>query len=147
MLALAATKLNDDKFKNKYMELGIAITHTCHEAYMRTISKLAPTLFGFDDDPLIEARYDLDPSIVPVLTYHLSSPAAEVYFIMWRLTHNPIYREWGWELMTTIDLYCRTQHGYLGKLNVEDGLKFDNQQHSVFLSETLKVTKGVIFYL
>lgn len=141
MLALAAAVLKDDRFKDRYLELGAAITHTCHEAYVRTISKLAPVLYGFADDPLLEARYDMENTGNELFTYHLSSPAAEAYFVMWRLTHNPIYREWGYELAVSIDTHCKVKDGYVGKLNVEEGLIGDNLQHSVFLSETLKVIK------
>lgn len=143
MLALAAAVLKDDKFKDRYLELGAAITHTCHEAYIRTISKLAPVLFGFADDPLLEARYDIENSGNQLFAYHLSSPAAEAYFVMWRLTHNPIYREWGYELAVSIHTHCNSKEGanpgYVGKVNVEEGINGDNLQHSVFLSETLKV--------
>ena len=30
--------------------------------------------------------------------YLLRPETVESYFYLWRLTHDPIYREWGWEL-------------------------------------------------
>lgn len=72
--------------------------------------------------------------------YILRPETFESYFIMWRLTHDQKYRDWGWEAVQALEKYCRTPNGYSGVRNVyqKDPQKDDVQQ-SFFLAETLKV--------
>lgn len=73
--------------------------------------------------------------------YILRPETFESYFIMWRLTHDQKYRDWGWEAVQSLEKYCRTPSGYSGVRNVyqKDPQKDDVQQ-SFFLAETLKVS-------
>lgn len=73
--------------------------------------------------------------------YILRPETFESYFIMWRLTHDQKYRDWGWDAVQALEKYCRTPTGYCGLKNVylEEPQKDDVQQ-SFFLAETLKVT-------
>jgi mannosyl-oligosaccharide alpha-1,2-mannosidase len=50
-------------------------------------------------DPPIDARNILRPETV------------ESLFIGWRLTHDPIYREWGWQIFEAFDKHCRIPSG------------------------------------
>ncbi|XP_023223063.1 mannosyl-oligosaccharide alpha-1,2-mannosidase IA-like [Centruroides sculpturatus] len=63
----------------------------------------------------------------------------ESYFYLWRFTHDPKYREWGWEAAQAIEKHCRVENGFTGLKNVYvlDSPKDDVQQ-SFFLAETLK---------
>ena len=65
----------------------------------------------------------------------------ESYFILWRLTHDPIYREWGWEVVEALEKHCRVEGGgYSGLKDVNDDKPIkDDSQPSFFLAETLKV--------
>lgn len=38
----------------------------------------------------------------------------ESYFVLWRLTHDQKYREWGWEAFQAIEKHCRHTVGYAG---------------------------------
>lgn len=64
----------------------------------------------------------------------------ESYFVMWRLTKDPKYREWGWEAVQALEKYCRVPGGFTGLHNVYlvDPPQDDVQQ-SYFFAETLKV--------
>lgn len=72
--------------------------------------------------------------------YILRPETFESYFVLWRLTHEQKYRDWGWEAVEALEKHCRTPNGYCGVKNVymEEPQKDDVQQ-SFFLAETLKV--------
>ena len=72
--------------------------------------------------------------------YILRPETFESYFILWRLTHDQKYRDWGWDAVQAIERYCRSPGGFSGIKNVylEDPQKDDVQQ-SFFIAEVLKV--------
>lgn len=72
--------------------------------------------------------------------YILRPETFESYFIMWRLTHDQKYRDWGWDAVQALETHCRSANGFSGLKNVylEEPIKDDVQQ-SFFLAETLKV--------
>lgn len=130
--ALASAVLPEEK-KDRYMQLAKDITHTCHESYDRTPTKLGPESFRFTDT--LEAR-----AIKQNERYYILRPEViESYFYLWRFTKDPKYREWGWEAVQALEKHCRVEGGYTGLKNVYavDGPKDDVQQ-SFFLAETLK---------
>ena len=72
--------------------------------------------------------------------YMLRPETAESYFVMWRITHEEKYREWGWQMIQALDKHCKSEGGgYSGIRDVwsQNGQKDDVQQ-SWFLAETLK---------
>lgn len=93
--------------------------------------------------------------------YILRPETVESYFIMWRLTHEQKYRDWGWEavqvslmkrctvkhvrckltyLLQALEKHCRVDGGFSGIGNVYNVPVFhDDVQQSFFLAETLKV--------
>ncbi|XP_068125054.1 mannosyl-oligosaccharide 1,2-alpha-mannosidase IC isoform X1 [Hyperolius riggenbachi] len=132
MLALGANDAPQNK-KKHYMKLAAEIANTCHESYLRTDTKLGPEVFRFDTGAeamstrLSERYYLLRPEVV------------ESYLYLWRLTHNPKYREWGWEIVQALDTYCRIESGFSGIRDVYTTTpNHDNVQQSFFMSETLK---------
>jgi len=132
MYGLAAHE-EQDQNSGRWMEIAKGITNTCHESYDRTDTKLGPEAFRFTD--AVEAR-----SMKANERYYILRPETfESYFIMWRLTHDQKYRDWGWEAVQALEKHCRAPGGYSGIKNVyqADALKDDVQQ-SFFLAETLK---------
>lgn len=132
LLGLGAHTLKNDHAA-RYMEIAEGITRTCHESYDRTATKLGPESFKFTD--AVEAK-----AVRTADKYYIQRPEViESYFVMYRLTKDNKYREWGWEAVQAIEKYCRTPTGYTGIKNVyvEDPPKDDVQQ-SYFLAETLK---------
>ncbi|RLV99018.1 hypothetical protein DV515_00010194 [Chloebia gouldiae] len=132
MFALGADGSRDDK-AGHYLQLGAEIAHTCHESYDRTTLKLGPEAFKFDGGVEAvavrqnEKYYILRPEVI------------ETYWYMWRFTHDPKYRQWGWEAAQAIDKYCRVSGGFSGVKDVySSSPTYDDVQQSFFLAETLK---------
>uniref|UniRef100_A0A8C7R7I5 alpha-1,2-Mannosidase n=1 Tax=Oncorhynchus mykiss TaxID=8022 RepID=A0A8C7R7I5_ONCMY len=132
MFALGADGSPDAK-AGHYLQLGAEIAHTCHESYDRTVLKLGPEAFKFDSGLEAvavrqnEKYYILRPEVI------------ETYWYMWRFTHDPKYRQWGWEAAQAIDKYCRVSGGFSGVKDVySSNPTYDDVQQSFFLAETLK---------
>ncbi|XP_049323533.1 mannosyl-oligosaccharide 1,2-alpha-mannosidase IA isoform X2 [Astyanax mexicanus] len=119
--------------RQHYLDLAAEITHTCHESYSRSATKLGPEAFRFDGGAeatatrLSDRYYILRPEVI------------ESYMYMWRLTHDPKYRQWGWEAVEALEKHCRVEDGFSGIRDVyASTVSHDNMQQSFFLSETLK---------
>ncbi|RLV88918.1 hypothetical protein DV515_00015176, partial [Chloebia gouldiae] len=132
MIALGAEHSAGDR-RQRHMELAAEITSTCHESYARSDTKLGPEAFRFDAGSeatatrLSERYYILRPEVV------------ESYMYLWRLTHEPKYRHWGWEVVQALEKHCRVEAGFSGIRDVYSTTPtHDNMQQSFFLAETLK---------
>ncbi|XP_032597160.1 mannosyl-oligosaccharide alpha-1,2-mannosidase IA isoform X2 [Drosophila grimshawi] len=132
LFALGATT-RQNELTDKYMEVGKGLTNTCHESYIRTPTQLGPEAFRFSD--AAEAR-----ALRSQEKYYILRPETfESYFVLWRLTHDQKYRDWGWEAVQALEKHCRTAHGYCGLRNVyQQEPQKDDVQQSFFLAETLK---------
>ncbi|NXE41410.1 MA1C1 mannosidase, partial [Ptilorrhoa leucosticta] len=132
MIALGAEHATEER-RQRHMELAAEITSTCHESYARSDTKLGPEAFRFDAGSeamatrLSERYYILRPEVV------------ESYMYLWRLTHEPKYRHWGWEVVKALEKHCRVEAGFSGIRDVYTTTPtHDNMQQSFFLAETLK---------
>merc|ERR1711962_1275281 len=132
MYGLAAHEEKDSN-SERWMSIAKGITNTSHESYDRTDSKLGPEAFRFSN--AVEAR-----ALKSNERYYILRPETfESYFILWRLTKDQKYRDWGWEAVQALDNSCRTEGGYSGVRNVyQVGGNKDDVQQSFFLAETLK---------
>uniref|UniRef100_A0A8C1SX42 alpha-1,2-Mannosidase n=1 Tax=Cyprinus carpio TaxID=7962 RepID=A0A8C1SX42_CYPCA len=92
--------------KQHYLDLAAEITHTCHESYSPT--KLGPEAFRFD------AGAEATATRLSDRYYILRPEVIESYMYMWRLTHDPKYREWGWEAVEALEKHCRVEAGFSG---------------------------------
>ena len=111
MFGLAAEE-EEDANSARWLELGKEITNTCHESYDRADTKLGPEAMRFSDS--IEAR-----ALKQNERYYILRPeTVESYFLMWRLTKDPKYRDWGWEMVQALDRHCKAEGGYSGIRNV-----------------------------
>jgi mannosyl-oligosaccharide alpha-1,2-mannosidase len=131
MFALGGKTLNQER----QFKLGADLTSTCHQSYVRSPTKLGPETFEFNDQ--LEAELDRSSG---AKYYILRPEVIESYFILWRLTHDPRYRRWGWEAVEAIEKNCRiSTGGYSGLHNVANVLPtHDDVQQSFFMAETLK---------
>ncbi|KAM3931602.1 mannosyl-oligosaccharide 1,2-alpha-mannosidase IA [Leptodactylus fuscus] len=132
MFALGADGAPSDK-TGHHIELAAEIARTCHESYDRTTMKLGPEAFRFDGGVEAiatrqnEKYYILRPEVI------------ETYMYMWRFTHDPKYRQWGWEAVQALEKYCRVEGGYSGIKDVyATHPAHDDVQQSFYLAETLK---------
>jgi len=131
MFALGAHE-DIDAHKSEHFQLAADLTQTCHEAYDRSPTKIGPETFEFRGNnefiiPSNSAYYILRPEVI------------ESYFVLWRTTHDPKYRDWAWEAFQAIEKHCRMEAGYSGIRNVGSiPVVHDDTQQSFFLAETLK---------
>lgn len=132
LFAIGGQTGSPDKLEH-FMNLAEEIANTCHESYIRTETRLGPESFRFMEG--LEAK-----ALKQNEKYYILRPEViETYFILWRLTHNQKYRDWGWEAVQAIEKQCRVDGGFSGIKNVyqADTAKDDVQQ-SFFMAETLK---------
>jgi len=109
-----------------------ALTYTCYQMYARMPTGISPEYvqfqWGKDFRPGRDAPH-----------YLLRPETVESFFVLYHLTKDPIYREWGWEVFSAIERYCKTKYGY-GELS--DVRRIDqaprDKMESFFLAETLK---------
>ncbi|XP_062255833.1 mannosyl-oligosaccharide 1,2-alpha-mannosidase IA isoform X1 [Platichthys flesus] len=132
MIGIGADDGAPDK-RQHYLDLAAEITHTCHESYTRSATKLGPEAFRFD------AGAEATATRLSDRYYILRPEVIESYMYMWRLTHDPKYRDWGWEAVEALEEHCRVESGFSGIRDVYTAtVSHDNMQQSFFLSETLK---------
>lgn len=147
MFALGATEgqtLKDAK-KQKWtrqqesdMELARELAKTCYETYARTATGLAPEIVFFN------RRKDnfQDFRIKAFDAHNLQRPeTVESLFVLWRITRDPIYRKWGWEIFKAFEKHTRLDGdaGYASVDNVkEDPVELRDNMESFWLAETLK---------
>jgi len=109
-----------------------ALTYTCYQMYARMPTGISPEF--------IQVHEGSDFDIGRGAPHYLLRPeAVESFFVLYHLTGDPVYREWGWEVFQAIERYCRTEGGY-GSLHdvTRVGAQPDNKMESFFLAETLK---------
>ena len=109
-----------------------ALTYTCYQTYARMKTGISPEYVQFEEGTDFIAgtgghHYLLRPETV------------ESFFVLYHLTGDPIYREWGWEVFQAIEKYCRVKGGYAGIKNVDSVPPLtEDKMESFFLAETLK---------
>eukprot|EP00804_Cyclotella_cryptica_P020928 CCRYP_009260-RD/>CCRYP_009260-RD protein AED:0.11 eAED:0.11 QI:166/0.71/0.87/1/0.85/0.75/8/0/1132 len=120
----------DSKEAQKQLITGKELAYTCYQMYARGKFGLPPEYVKFSGKS--------DFITAPDAPYYILRPeASETFFILYHLTRDPVYREWGWEVFRAIDEYCRTESGYAAIKNV-DTAQQNNRMESFFPAETLK---------
>ncbi|KAK2731141.1 mannosyl-oligosaccharide alpha-1,2-mannosidase [Onygenales sp. PD_40] len=146
--------------KEKQMTLAKDIMKTCWGMYKVTETGLAPEIAWFHaDDADLEpvpgnnnaprprsrdsiSSWKQDYIVKPLDAHNLQRPeTVESLFMMWRVTEDPIYREWGWEIFEAFEKYTIPSHGEgytsLHDVNTIPPVPRDNME-SFWLAETLK---------
>jgi len=88
------------------LKLARELMRTCYEMYNVTATGLAPEIAWFnlkhgksDDGEFIEEDPSKDIIVKPRDAHNLQRPeTVESLFVMWRITGDEIYREWGWKI-------------------------------------------------
>ena len=129
------------------MRLAAEITRTCHEMYSFTATKLAPEIVRFRTHGKGQGQVGdggesgLGMVVDPGARHCLLRPeAVESFFVMFRLTGDARYRQWGWEMAQAIEAKAKVETGGYSSLNdvTRDPPTFKDHQESFFLAETLK---------
>jgi len=134
ILALGAvTNPDQTSFRvERDMELAKELMYTCYQMYARQPTGIAPEYVNF-----VEGR-DMEPG--PNGGFYILRPeTAESLFVLNQLTKDPIYREWGWEIFSSIEEYCKTDIAYGAIPDVQSTSRGpEDRMESFFLAETLK---------
>ena len=132
MFALGAQNRAVKGKETAHQAVGADLTSSCHQSYLRTATGIGPETFEFHGS----AEF-----VVPDRSryYILRPETVESYFVLWRTTKDPKYREWAWEAFQAIQKHCRVEGGFSGIHNVDQvPVQHDDNQQSFFLAETLK---------
>ncbi|KAF4131709.1 Glycosyl hydrolase family 47 [Phytophthora infestans] len=128
LLALGTLSETEDHAKNaKHLELAEKLMETCYQLYHRQPTGLSPDIVSFPKMQVIDPKYRLRPETI------------ESLFYMYRVTKNPKYREYGWEIFQALETHAKVKHGYAAILDVTQlPAQTENKMESFFLAETLK---------
>jgi hypothetical protein len=116
------------KEKEEEMKLATELTKTCWGMYAVTETGLAPeiTYFETNEGDLkpgqgrrsfspssdSEEAWKRDYTIKPMDAHNLQRPeTVESLFMMYRITEDPIYREWGWKIFKAFQKYGMLERG------------------------------------
>eukprot|EP00245_Coleochaete_scutata_P018024 TRINITY_DN916_c0_g1_i1.p1 TRINITY_DN916_c0_g1~~TRINITY_DN916_c0_g1_i1.p1 ORF type:complete len:650 (-),score=125.40 TRINITY_DN916_c0_g1_i1:823-2772(-) len=130
MLALGYRTMPNHPKAAEYLQLAKELTRTCYAFYERMPSKLSGENYHFmsGQDFAVGQGYNI-----------LRPETVESLFYMWRITKDPIYREWGWNIFEAFQKQCRVEAGYTGLQDVSSNpAPKDDMMQSFFLAETLK---------
>ncbi|KIM44571.1 glycoside hydrolase family 47 protein [Hebeloma cylindrosporum] len=88
-------------------------------------------------------KYEASPSereYVALRAWYLLKPeVVESFYILWKSTKNPLWRDRGWAIYEAIEEQTKTQYGYAGILQVDQiPTPMKDEMPSHFLAETLK---------
>ncbi|KAI1147041.1 glycoside hydrolase family 47 protein [Nemania diffusa] len=147
----------DDK-KEGQIQLARDLMKTCWGMYTVTKTGLAPEIAWFHakeedlhpapgDRPLAPTKDSLaawrnDYIVKPLDAHNLQRPeTVESLFVMWRITEDPLYREWGWKIFQAFEKHTKVGenqgHTSVNNVNAIPPPLRDNME-SFWLAETLK---------
>ncbi|KAK8294213.1 hypothetical protein V6Z11_D06G240700 [Gossypium hirsutum] len=159
-LALGATKgitkekamkdnlLTIEDFEN--LKLAEDLAKTCFEMYSVTSTGLAPEIAYFHTKDFYEdglgggnqsSEYVNDIIIKFNDRHNLLRPeTVESLFVLYRITQDPKYREWGWQIFQSFEKYTKVDSGGYTSLNDVTTLppQRRDKMETFFLGETLK---------
>ncbi|KAJ3574876.1 hypothetical protein NPX13_g4221 [Xylaria arbuscula] len=147
----------DDK-KEGQIQLAKDLMKTCWGMYAVTETGLAPEIAWFHADEgdlraapgdrsLVPTKNSLaawkkDYIIKPLDAHNLQRPeTVESLFMMWRITEDPVYREWGWKIFKAFEKHTKVgdKKGYTSVNDVNTvPPPFRDNMESFWLAETLK---------
>jgi mannosyl-oligosaccharide alpha-1,2-mannosidase len=121
-----------------HLELAKELMFTCYQFYALNPTGIAPEIAGFDPARISK---DSEKDFFNQAAHYLLRPeTVESLFVMWRVTKDEKYRQWGWDIFESIDAFCKTDAGYSGLRDVGNDKEVvkDDTMQSFFLAETLK---------
>ncbi|KAI8096854.1 glycosyl hydrolase family 47-domain-containing protein [Halteromyces radiatus] len=62
--------------------------------------------------------------------YHLRPETLESLFVLYRITGDQKYQEYGWEIFQAIEKYCKTSSGYAAVQNVDRDMSDDQVEYN-----------------
>ncbi|KAJ0989367.1 hypothetical protein J5N97_007723 [Dioscorea zingiberensis] len=145
--ALEQNLLNADDIEN--LSLAEDLAKTCFEMYAVTSTGLAPEIAYFHIEGAFEgldggnksSEYIHDIIIKHNDRHNLLRPeTVESLFVLYRITEDPKYREWGWQIFEAFEKHTKVESG--GYTSLDDVTTVPprkrDKMETFFLGETLK---------
>ena len=124
-----------DALQSTDIELAEQLMETCYRMYSDQPTGLAPEIAELREGT---SRVAADSGA----RHNLLRPeTVESLFVLWWVTGDEKYRDWGWHIFVAFERLCRLQDGgYSGLKDVTDrhGGGHNGKMESFFLAETLK---------
>jgi mannosyl-oligosaccharide alpha-1,2-mannosidase len=107
-----------------YLDVGRRVTDTCYAMYQVTPHGLGAEVGSLSDEGIniVQKTVSLRPETI------------ESIFYQYRVTKDPKYREWGANIISSLNKYAKTEAGFHGL----EGDKPMDSMESFFIAETLK---------
>jgi hypothetical protein len=123
----------------EHLALAKQLMETCFQMYAQMEAKLAPEIMYFN----MKENVEEDLLVSATDAFNLLRPeTVESLMVMYRVTKDEKYREYGREIMKAFEKNCRLERGgYASIGNVAKGpirVGFRNEMESFFIAETLK---------
>ncbi|XP_003374980.1 glycosyl hydrolase family 47 [Trichinella spiralis] len=119
------------------LETAKSVATTCYEFYAANPLGLGPEIAYFNVNDL-SSKPDIE--IKQADSHSLLRPEAiESWFYLYRITKDPIYQDWGWQVFQAIEKHAKQVNGYCSVQSVlVEEPKCIEKMESFFLAETLK---------
>ena len=113
------------------LRTGKALAYTCYQMYAQSPTGIAPEVVWFGPDGIERRRHAI---------YNFLRPeTAETFYILYKLTGDPTYREWGHEMFLALNEHLKTDLAFGSMEDVENPeLEISDKMESFFVAETLK---------
>ena len=140
MLALGAKHMKQCQkgleVADDHLQLAKDLTKTCYETYARTPTGLAGDASRFDQN----RGFMVDPGAPWTV---LRPETLESIFVLYQVTKDPMYQEWGWNIFKAIEKHCKTTHGFgafpdVRNANARCCQGPDDRTETFFFAETIK---------
>ncbi|XP_051125097.1 mannosyl-oligosaccharide 1,2-alpha-mannosidase MNS3 isoform X2 [Andrographis paniculata] len=132
------------------LKLAEDLAKTCYEIYAVTSTGLAPEIVYFNEEGHNGGSYGggnkkskyVDDILIKLADHHnlLRPEAVESMFILFRITEDPKYREWGWDIFQAFEKHSKVESG--GYTSLDDVTVIPpparDKMETFFLGETLK---------
>lgn len=124
------------KWDKEDIKLAEEVAEACWYTYKMNPTGLAAEITVFNTS----VNKTRDAFIKPADTHNLLRPETiESFFILWRITKNEKYREWGWEMFQSFEKHTRVESGYVSLSDVTvTPPEIRGKMETFFLAETLK---------
>jgi Glycosyl hydrolase family 47 len=149
----------------KDLSLAKELLRGCYDTYQRSPTGLGPDVVQFQTGPprspnqqpntrVTQHEEDMNPQssyFAANRTYSLRPELIESLFVLYRVTSDPMYQDWAWEIFQSLEQHCKTPTGgYAGIWDVyhqkhkDGGAREDSQNNamdnmpSYFMAKTLK---------
>ncbi|XP_060534840.1 endoplasmic reticulum mannosyl-oligosaccharide 1,2-alpha-mannosidase [Cylas formicarius] len=120
-----------------HADLADDLMTTCYQTYAQQPTFLAPEITYFN----IQGETSNDMYVKANDAHNLLRPEfIESLWVMYQLTGNATYQDWGWQIFQGFENYTRVLNGYTSIGNVRNpaNVRPKDMMESFFLSETLK---------